>query len=354
MMLCGGNGTTQMTKEEKEKQKLIEDELRNTKKRINTEFKLLLLGGGESGKSTIAKQMKILHMNGFSEQERKAYRDIIHSNIILSIRALIFAAAKFENALSDANAERAEEFKSNAILGNQELTPERAIAIKSIWSDPAIQATYQRSSEIQINDSADYYLNKVSELAGDFLPSQDDVLRARAKTTGITEIEFGVQKTKFRLVDVGGQRSERKKWIHCFQDVTAVLFCTALSEYDQSLYEDETVNRMHESLKLFDEICNSRWFSKVAIILFLNKSDLFQKKITKVDLSCCFPKYTGGLSYDHGLNYIREEFLATNKNQGQKLIFPHVTCATNTENVRAVFEATRQIIIQRSMEESGF
>jgi len=39
---------------------------------------------------------------------------------------------------------------------------------------------------------------------------------------------------------VGGQRSERKKWIHCFEDVTAIIFCVAMSEYDQVLHEDET------------------------------------------------------------------------------------------------------------------
>lgn len=44
----------------------------------------------------------------------------------------------------------------------------------------------------------------------------------------------------YRLVDVGGQRSERKKWIHCFEDVTAIIYCVALSAYDLTLEEDET------------------------------------------------------------------------------------------------------------------
>jgi len=95
------------------------------------------------------------------------------------------------------------------------------------------------------------------------------------------------------MVDVGGQRSERRKWIHCFDEVTAILFVCGLSEYDQYLREDETQMRMHESILLFDEICNSSWFQNTSIILFLNKEDLFRDKITKVDLKICFPNYDG-------------------------------------------------------------
>lgn len=84
-----------------------------------------------------------------------------------------------------------------------------------------------------------------------FTPDDQDVLRSRAKTTGIIEIEFDVSGLHFRMVDVGGQRSERKKWMHCFQDVTSVIFCVALSEYDLKLQEDDQTNRMQESLKLF-------------------------------------------------------------------------------------------------------
>jgi len=355
-MLCMGNGKDNTwTKEEKEKQKLIEDELRKTRKKIDTELKLLLLGGGESGKSTLAKQMKILHMNGFTEAERKAYRDIIHSNIILSIRSLLISCEKFGYELSPENKDKAAPFRSTAILGDQELTDERAAYVKALWADDAIQKTFQRASEFQLNDSASYYFDKVDKMKGlDYVPSVDDVLRARAKTTGIAEIEFEVKGTRFKLVDVGGQRSERKKWIHCFQDLTAVLFCASLSEYDQALYEDETVNRMHESLKLFDEICNSRWFSNISIILFLNKADLFKIKIAKVDLKVCFPKYEGGLNYDEGLKHITKEYTSSNKTANSKLIYPHVTCATNTDNVRAVFDATREIIVQRSLAQVQF
>ena len=99
-----------------------------------------------------------------------------------------------------------------------------------------------------------------------YLPTDQDILRSRVKTTGITETMFRVGELTYRLFDVGGQRSERKKWIHCFENVTALVFLVSLSEYDQMLYEDESVNRMQEALTLFDSICNSRWFVKTSIV----------------------------------------------------------------------------------------
>lgn len=50
---------------------------------------------------------------------------------------------------------------------------------------------------------------------------------------------------------------------------------------------------MQESLKLFDSICNNKWFTDTSIILFLNKKDLFEEKIKKSPLTICFPEYTG-------------------------------------------------------------
>ena len=113
------------------------------------------------------------------------------------------------------------------------------------------------------------------------------------RSTGIDEAEFEFDDLEFKMLDVGGQRSERRKWIHCFDCVTAVLFCASLNEYDQVLREDDSQNRMKESILLFDEICNSPWFRETAFILFLNKTDLFREKVTRVPLSICFPNYKG-------------------------------------------------------------
>jgi guanine nucleotide-binding protein subunit alpha len=73
----------------------------------------------------------------------------------------------------------------------------------------------------------------------EFVPTDQDVLRARLRTTGITETIFDLGSLQYRMFDVGGQRSERKKWIHCFENVNALMFLVAISGYDQCLAEDK-------------------------------------------------------------------------------------------------------------------
>eukprot|EP01120_Amphizonella_sp_Union-15-10_P006306 TRINITY_DN2000_c0_g2_i1.p1 TRINITY_DN2000_c0_g2~~TRINITY_DN2000_c0_g2_i1.p1 ORF type:complete len:352 (-),score=55.30 TRINITY_DN2000_c0_g2_i1:77-1132(-) len=343
-----------VSKEEKARAKQVEQQLKQDKKVFENEVKLLLLGAGESGKSTIAKQMKIIHLEGFTKEECFQFRDIIHSNIISSIKALITAAHDMGYSVSNALRTSVDMFMNSSSYP-LELNGDIGNEILAIWKDKAIQDAYARSSEYQLLDSAPYYIEHINRICQkDYIPNQQDVLRSRCKTTGITETEFEVENTKFKLVDVGGQRSERKKWIHCFEDVTAVIFCAALSEYDLKLYEDETVNRMHESLKLFEEICNSKWFNTVSIILFLNKSDLFKEKIRRVDLKVTFPDYTGGNNFDKATKFIEDKFSALNANSSQKEIYTHVTCATDTENITFVFNAVKNIILRKALEASGF
>jgi hypothetical protein len=76
-----------------------------------------------------------------------------------------------------------------------------------------------------------------------------------------------------------------------FEGVDSVMFVAALSEYDQTLFEDESTNRMEEALRLFSEICNSRWFKNTSIILFLNKRDILAEKVLKVRYRLAGPPY---------------------------------------------------------------
>ena len=122
------------------------------------------------------------------------------------------------------------------------LPPKVADAIQMLWDDPSVKEAVQRSHEYQLNDCAAYYLDSVERfLSPGYLPTEKDILQSYVKTTGITETIFEIGELRYRVFDTGGQRSERKKWIHCFENVTAVVFVVSLNEYNLSLYEDESV-----------------------------------------------------------------------------------------------------------------
>uniref|UniRef100_A0A673H788 Guanine nucleotide-binding protein G(i) subunit alpha-1 n=1 Tax=Sinocyclocheilus rhinocerous TaxID=307959 RepID=A0A673H788_9TELE len=234
------------------------------------------------------------------------------------------------------------------------MTAELAGVIKRLWKDGGVQACFSRSREYQLNDSAAYYLNDLDRISqATYIPTQQDVLRTRVKTTGIVETHFTFKDLHFKMFDVGGQRSERKKWIHCFEGVTAIIFCVALSDYDLVLAEDEEMNRMHESMKLFDSICNNKWFTDTSIILFLNKKDLFEEKIKRSPLTICYPEYAGSNTYEEAAAYIQCQFEDLNKRKDTKEIYTHFTCATDTKNVQFVFDAVTDVIIKNNLKDCG-
>eukprot|EP00842_Homolaphlyctis_polyrhiza_P006753 jgi/Hompol1/7079/HPOL_005184-RA len=186
----------------------------------------------------------------------------------------------------------------------------------------------------------------------DYIPTDQDILRSRVKTTGITEMTFRVGELTYRMFDVGGQRSERKKWIHCFENVTAILFMAAISEYDQALVEDDTVNRMSESFILFESICNSRWFVNTAIILLLNKTDILKEKLARSPISKYFPEYTGGPVFQSACAFFGAKFLELQRNSSKE-IYTHYTCATDTNQIKFVMAAVNDVLLSLSLRETG-
>uniref|UniRef100_A0A3Q2HI41 Guanine nucleotide-binding protein subunit alpha n=1 Tax=Equus caballus TaxID=9796 RepID=A0A3Q2HI41_HORSE len=273
----------------------IEKQLRRDKRDARRELKLLLLGTGESGKSTFIKQMRIIHGAGYSEEDKRGFTKLVYQNIFTAMQAMIRAMETLRILYKH------EHNKANALL-IREVDVEKVTtfehryvsAIKTLWADPGIQECYDRRREYQLSDSAKYYLTDVDRIATlGYLPTQQDVLRVRVPTTGIIEYPFDLENIIFRMVDVGGQRSERRKWIHCFENVTSIMFLVALSEYDQVLVESDNENRMEESKALFRTIITYPWFQNSSVILFLNKKDLLEDKILYSHLVDYFPEFDG-------------------------------------------------------------
>lgn len=177
-------------------------------------------------------------------------------------------------------------------LINQEV----AVAITKLWETKVIKDTYKRKNEFWILDSAEYFFENVERFVEPgFEPTEEDIVMARVLTTGITSTDIPIPPLQFTVVDVGGQRNERRKWLHAFDDVSALLYVVNLAGYNSVLYEDQSTNRMEESLQLFKKTANNPMFNSTPIILVLNKKDLFEKMIRETPITTCpcFRDYSG-------------------------------------------------------------
>ncbi|CAF3833988.1 unnamed protein product [Rotaria magnacalcarata] len=341
-------------REQKQINREIEKQLRLDKKNQRRELKLLLLGTGESGKSTFIKQMRIIHGTGYSEEDKRSFVKLVYQNIFMAMHSMIRAMDTLKIQYRDKRNEHEHAALVRSVDYETVTTfePQYVEAIKSLWNDPGIKECYDRRREYQLTDSAKYYLDSIDRIASPgYLPTEQDVLRVRVPTTGIIEYPFDLENIIFRMVDVGGQRSERRKWIHCFENVTSIMFLAALSEYDQVLVESDNENRMEESKALFRTIITYPWFTNSSVILFLNKKDLLEEKIMHSHLVDYFPEFDGPKrDAQAAREFILKMYVDLNPDS-DKIIYSHFTCATDTENIRFVFAAVKDTILQLNLKE---
>ncbi|CAF0984318.1 unnamed protein product [Adineta steineri] len=361
--------------EEKKREQInkqINAKLKQDEKVYKATYRLLLLGAGESGKSTVVKQMKILH-NPFTQQEKIDKIPDIYRNIRDSLTSIIRAMDKINPPVEfekPENQPRAQYMITTAHSLDFDYGPEFFENAAVLWNDAGIQACFERSHEYQLIDCAKYFLDRVHEVnVPNYMPSEQDILRCRVLTSGIYETIFTVERVRFHMFDVGGQREERRKWIQCFNDVTAIIFVTACDSFNMMLVEDEGENRLRESLELFKNIWNNRWLRAISVILFLNKQDLLAEKIkTGRRLEDYFPEFARYVvsqgeqevsvqkynkaepdedpEVTRAKFFIRDEFLrvSTATGENRHYCYPHFTCAVDTENIRRVFNDCRDII----------
>ncbi|ETN76745.1 g-protein alpha subunit [Necator americanus] len=297
MGCVSGAGADAEGREARKVNKQIEEQLAKDKQVMRATHRLLLLGAGESGKSTIVKQMRILHINGFNEAEKMEKIKDIRRNIRDSMQVILRAMGTIDPRvfLDDPSTQASMDYVLNCVNEvDGEFSQEFYDHVAKCWADKGVQACYERSSEYQLIDCAKYFLDKIDVVRQpNYDPSEQDILRCRVMTTGIFETKFEVDKVRFHMFDVGGQRDERRKWIQCFNDVTAIIFVCASSSYNLVLWEDSTQNRLRESLALFKNIWNNRWLKTISVILFLNKQDLLSEKIKakRYLLESYFPEF---------------------------------------------------------------
>jgi len=346
-----------------------------------TTYKILFLGPGGCGKSTIFKQLRCQYNQGFTEADRVNAKEGISQYIIEAMQSLL--EINDDELLSPNGLESANVISA---LDTKVIIDETIVKhIQILWNENCIKATFEKEAKLKQDASCAYFFDNLSQIWDpNYMPSDKDMLLQRRPTTGLIEQKINQNKEgcTFLLVDVGGQRNERRKWIHHFEFVSCVLYVASLSAYDEAMFESP-MNSMEDSIKLFHEQINSHWFEKAVVFLVLNKSDIFKEKIKKISLSQCFNKsknknndnnenanntdkddslemeyshynnipfnyeYNEDLlwnnlnddeKYNKNLEFIKEVYLAQNVTYRDRKIHVYVTCAYDKDGMKGTFD----------------
>ncbi|XP_038679991.1 extra-large guanine nucleotide-binding protein 3-like isoform X2 [Tripterygium wilfordii] len=297
--------------------------------------RLLLFGSEGAGTSTIFKQAKFMYGNGFNSEELENIKLMIQSNVYKYLSILLEGRERFEEEalmekkantseaeVSDQGETGVDESKQCIYLINQRLhhfsdwlldimakgeldayfpaaAREYAPIIDEIWKDLAIQETYKRREELQhLPDVAKYFLDRAVEIScNEYEPTEKDVVYAEgiAQSNGLAFIEFSFEDKNstfetYQLIFINSKGLyDGCKWLEMFEDVRAVIFCVALSDYDQmwDCGDGAPQNKMLASRDMFESLVRHSSFRDAPFILLLNKYDIFEGKINQVPLSTC-------------------------------------------------------------------
>ncbi|KAL6218689.1 hypothetical protein ACLB2K_011899 [Fragaria x ananassa] len=380
--------------------------------------KLILFGYHKSGSSTIFKQAKFLYNVPFSGDERQNIKFMIQSRLYSYLGILLEGREWFEeesllveNRKGDLRDERAPSgitsqldskttyaigprLKSFAdwllnikISGTLEAifpaaTREYAPSVEELWKDPAIQATYNRRDEIEmLPRQASYFLNRAVEISRtDYEPTDMDILYAEGITSSnsLTTIEFSFTRSserndldpfyqhnpsqRYQLIRVhslGGSC----KLLEMFEDVDMVVFCVALTDYDEFCEDISgvSINKMMASKQLFESIVAHPAFDQKHFLLVLNMFDLLEEKIEHVPLTRCewFHDFNPATSHnpsssDNNTNnptlahrafqYIAMKFKRLFHSQTDRKLFVSLVTALEPDTVDEALRYAREIL----------
>jgi len=366
----------------RERTNAIEKQLEESKKKEESKIKLLLLGAGESGKSTIFKQFRLMYGVPRSREDLKMFAWVVRGNVTVLLKKMLPLIAhlnlegKFEKDEREAYLKVQEGIKAPTPESGPTNPAERNMMeikqaeidatisvdfkteIQTIFNSKTWETVWAKRSTVNAIDAHRLFIKDLDMISKpNYVPTTQHILNARVRTTSAVKEEYDIDGQRFEIYDVGGQRSERKKWMPIFDGCTAVIFVAALSEYDQKLAEAKRMNRMVEALGLFKSIANHHAFTRAPILLFLNKKDLFLEKlmVSKIEDQTEFSDYCGN-SYEEATAYFVEKYrdCFINEEDSKSRLYVHPTEATDTKNVEFVWKSCRNIILEQSLKDSLF
>ncbi|XP_025113632.1 G protein alpha i subunit-like [Pomacea canaliculata] len=348
----GASASVAMQEQEaRRRSRSIDDSIAADKEKQARTVKILMLGACDAGKSTLAKQVRLIHDKGFSDVDKTHYRNVVRANLATSLLRVLEAMRDTEYAFTGELVAVADKL-SRAL--NDNLAHLNILDLKLEVHMLVGHANFHRfletSDNIGLAESTQYFFKSVDRiLSPSFMPTDYDILRARQKNLGLAETVFHFRGFHIRLCDVDGTSTLKKKWLDCFETVSAVLFTVGLDTYDVRSKENDDKTDLVVALDSLSVLCRHPSFAETPFILFLNKRDIFRSKLKVTPLSAVMPAYKGSNDYTEAAAYVKKLF--EQQSGGKKNFWVHVTCAIDTASVRGVFDSVLSVIFQSTLEE---
>ncbi|KAL1743993.1 guanine nucleotide binding protein, alpha subunit [Schizophyllum fasciatum] len=231
-----------------------------------------------------------------------------------------------------------------------------------LWHDPDVR-TILRRRKIRLEDAPGFFLNDLERVTSlRYVPTDEDVLKARLKTVGVSEYKFEMEvsakdtPSEWRIVDVGGSRSQVATWAPFFDDVEAIIFLAPISAFDQVLVEDKTVNRLEDSVLLWKAVCQNKLLCNVDLVLFLNKCDILEAKLNS---GIRFSKYVRSYgdrenSFTAVSKYLQSKFSAIHReySPSTRKFYAFCTSVTDTQTTSGIIASVRDMVIRQHLKQS--
>ncbi|KAG9311698.1 guanine nucleotide binding protein, alpha subunit [Chiua virens] len=233
-----------------------------------------------------------------------------------------------------------------------------------LWGDPTIRKLME-IEKMRPEEMAGFFLDSLARVTSPkYIPTDDDILRARLKTLGVSEHRFQVKtghlgtamSNDWRVFDVGGQRSLVTAWAPYFDDMNAIIFLAPISCFDQVLQEDPSVNRLADSFLLWKNIVSNPLLKKTDLVLFLNKCDILRAKLESgIRLGDYITSYGNRPNdFESASTYLKKKFAGLMKEHaGDRPFYCHFTSVTDTRSTSLILQNVQDVVVRDNLKRSA-
>lgn len=348
----------------------ISRDLKNERSKLSRQIKILFDGTDTCGKNNLFNGLYMRYMTPpeLSPSVVDRTKTQIYTNLLKALQRLIKAAPKTGVNSPDLGRKIHIMYKhEKRILSNSSgtsshvehgtSTSEVLQNVRELFYEEDVQMIYQKVREQFYNlyQFELYFLNHIERICSpDFTPGPMDMLCSNYfRNSPVLEFIIKYSGLHFHFVNLlHGSRN----WIHFFQDTLALVFVVPIADYDKRSHVDPHKWKLRETLEVFNEVCNSRFFSDTSVCLFFNNVNEFREKLKTVDLRISFPEYAGGPDFEKAIKFMSRKFNQLNR-WGNKRIYVHYLDEHDKKPeilMKEIFQDVKSIILHKNLHENGY